>query len=157
MRNSAKPAATLVFCFSVLTCGMCSANGEVPPALPGATVVAAAQVRAMADDARIVDTRILHDYLAGHLPAALHIQYKERSARALDFDPAQDDIPAFLARLHKFFPDKQRSVVFYCNGVSCWKSYKGARAALQDGYRRAFWFRGGMAEWQAQRFETVGE
>lgn len=141
----------------ILPVGVSAANDDVPLNLVGASVIAAEQARALAGKARFIDTRILHDYLAGHLPGAVHIHYKERSARSAGFDPALDDVPAFVARLRKFVPERSTPLVFYCNGVSCWKSYKGARAALHDGYRQIYWFRGGMKEWQERRFETASE
>ena len=157
MSSYVKKTFLLLLCFFTLHGGVCNANDDVPPSLDSVSVVSADQVRDMTGKAQIVDTRILHDYLAGHIPTALHIQYKENSAREVNFDPLQDDVPAFLTRLNKFIPDKLSAVVFYCNGLSCWKSYKGARAALKDGYRHVFWFRGGISEWQDRRFETVNE
>jgi rhodanese-related sulfurtransferase len=143
--------------FFMLPGSVTAENDSVPISLDGATVVAAEQVRGLVGKARLIDTRILHDYLAGHLPGAVHIHYKERSARSAGFDPALDDIPAFVARLRKFAPERDTPLVFYCNGISCWKSYKGAYAALNNGYRRVYWFRGGMGEWQKRRFEIVSE
>jgi rhodanese-related sulfurtransferase len=134
-----------------------AANGDVPADLPGATVIPAQRVRELASEARLIDTRVLHDYLAGHIPGAIHIAYKERSARAVDFDPAQDEVLAFLTRLRKFAPQPNTQLVFYCNGPACWKSWKAAQAVLKNGYRRVYWFRGGMAEWQQNNFETVNE
>ena len=157
MLGLAKRAVTLYCVFFALSGGICMANDEVPLTLENVGVVSADQVRGMTGKAQIVDTRILHDYLAGHLPSALHIQYKENSVTEIDFDPKQDDVPAFLSRLNKFVPDKLSAVIFYCNGLSCWKSYKGAHAAVKDGYRHVFWFRGGISEWQERRFEMVGE
>lgn len=141
----------------ILSAGVSAANDNVPPNLAGASIITAEQVRGLAGKARLIDTRVLHDYLAGHLPGAMHIHYKEHSARSAGFEPALDDVPAFVARLRKFVPERGTPLVFYCNGVSCWKSYKGARAALNDGYRQIYWFRGGMGEWQERRFETVSE
>lgn len=130
---------------------------QVPTGLSGVKLVSSAEARLLLGKAVFVDTRILHDYLAGHLPDALHVPYKEASLRRPDFDPAQDDVPAFLARLSKFVPDSGSQLVFYCNGTSCWKSYKAAKAAFEAGYSQVLWLREGMAVWQAQGFELVQE
>lgn len=149
--------AILLGLFMMLCGAAVLAGDEVPAGLPGAQTVDARQARELAREARYIDTRVLHDFLAGHLPGALHVHYRERSGRTPAFDAAQDDVPGFLGRLRKYVPQRTTPLVFYCNGVSCWKSYKGARAALGDGYRRVYWLRGGLAEWQGQDYEVVSE
>lgn len=127
----------------------CSAQAQlVPEQLPGVEVVDALRLQALQHTVRIIDTRPLHDYLAGRIPGALHIHYREHSARTVHYDPHQDDVPRFLHRLQRQVPARQTGIVFYCNGEHCWKSYKAARAAMSDGYRHLFWFRGGIAEWE---------
>ena len=42
-------------------------------------------------------------------------------------------------------------VVFYCNADACWKDYKAAVAAINAGYGRVLWMRGGMPEWISDR------
>lgn len=114
-----------------------------PTALPGATVVTAEQVaQLVAQGAVIVDTRNEQEFKARHIPGALFVPYVEKSLKDVAYDPAQDDF-AGLARL-----DPARPTVFHCNGAECWKSYKAARAALGKGFRKVYWFRGGMPEWQ---------
>lgn len=130
---------------------------QVPEKLPGATLVLPSEARALLGKARFIDTRILHDYLAGHLPDAIHIPYKEASVRSQKFNPEDDDVPAFLKRLGKFVPDKSSALVFYCNGLSCWKSYKAAKAAIEAGYTQVHWLREGLAAWRAQGFDLVQE
>jgi rhodanese-related sulfurtransferase len=126
-----------------------AASNETPPALSGVIVVDSRTVAAMQvrDDASLIDTRSLHDFLVGHLPNAHHVDYLERSARVPNFDPAQDDTAAFISRLKKFAqPD--HPIILYCNGVACWKSYKAAIAAKENGYLHIYWFRGGIYDWQ---------
>lgn len=114
-----------------------------PTALPGATVVTAEQVaQLIAQGAVVVDTRNEQEFKARHIPGALFVPYVEKSLKDVAYDPAQDDF-AGLARL-----DPAKPTVFHCNGAECWKSYKAARAALGKGFRKVYWFRGGMPEWQ---------
>jgi rhodanese-related sulfurtransferase len=130
---------------------------DTPTQLAGVGVVDAEGVETLArEGARIVDTRALHDFLAGHLPGASHVDYKERSERSPSFDANEDQVSAFLLRLGKFAV-KSRPVVFYCNGPSCWKSYKAAFAALGAGYRPVYWFRGGLGEWRQSGRPLVSE
>lgn len=111
------------------------------------TVDAATVVKLAREKATIIDTRALNDFLAGHLPDAIHVDYREHSARAVNFDARLDDVPAFLRRLGKFAAPGQ-TLVFYCNGTACWKSYKAAIVAHKAGYRHVYWFRGGVTEWR---------
>ncbi len=137
------PIAVAGFCLV----GAALASGDTPQTLAGVTVVDAAGVAELgASGARIIDTRPVSDFLAGHLPAGHHVAYRERSAREIAFNPAEDEVTAFLRRLGKFAAI-DRPVVFYCGGPPCWKSYKAAVAASRSGYQRVYWFRGGMTAW----------
>lgn len=130
---------------------------DTPESLPEVHTVDAPAVAGLAAErARIIDTRALHDFLAGHLPDAIHVDYRERSARELNFDARLDDVPAFLARLAKF-AGKDQALVFYCNGTACWKSYKAASVARKAGYRQVYWFRGGVSEWKKAGKTLIAE
>jgi rhodanese-related sulfurtransferase len=118
-----------------------------PKALPGATVVDHDTVKTLVSaGAVLVDTRIESEYKDKHIPGALWLPYGEKSLKDVAFDARLDNFPG-LARL-----DRERNVVFQCNGPECWKSYKASRAAIAAGYKHVYWFRGGMPEW-----ETAGE
>lgn len=150
-----------IWLVALLCCDLLFAGtdgGLTPPAATGVTVIGATGVAAMKakGDAHLVDTRSLHDFLAGHLPDALHVDYRERSARVIAFNSAEDDVAGFLARLGKFVKPEQ-AVIFYCNGPACWKSYKAAIAARDAKYRRVYWFRGGVSEWQQAQLPVVPE
>ena len=118
-----------------------------PKALPGATVVDHDTVKTLVSaGAVLVDTRIESEYKDKHIPGALWLPYGEKSLKDVAFDARLDSFPG-LARL-----DRERDIVFQCNGPECWKSYKASRAAIAAGYKHVYWFRGGMPEW-----ETAGE
>jgi len=118
-----------------------------PKALPGATVVDHDTVKTLVGNgAVLVDTRIESEYKDKHIPGALWLPYGEKSLKDVAFDAKADNFPG-LARL-----DRERHIVFQCNGPECWKSYKASRAAIAAGYKHIYWFRGGMPEW-----ETAGE
>jgi rhodanese-related sulfurtransferase len=149
----------LAFGLTLQPCALLGAqeHEQVPEKLSGVTLVSASDARALLGKASFIDTRILHDYLAGHLPGALPIPYKEISARSPKFNPAEDAVAEFLERLGKFVPDKAAVLVFYCNGPSCWKSYKASKVALNAGYSNVHWLHEGLAGWQSQAFELVQE
>jgi len=123
-----------------------------PKALPGATVVDLEAMKALVSHgAVLVDTRIESEYKDKHIPGALWLPYGEKSLKDVAFDPHADNFPG-LARL-----DRDRNIVFQCNGPECWKSYKASRTALAAGYKHVYWFRGGMPEWElaGERTETT--
>ena len=125
-----------------------------PKALPGATVVDLQTVKTLvAGGAVLVDTRIEAEYKDKHIPGALWLPYGEKSLKDVAFDGHADNFPG-LARL-----DRERNIVFQCNGPECWKSYKASRTAIAAGYKHVYWFRGGMPEWElaGERTESSGQ
>lgn len=125
------------------------AESIVPDSIVGVSVISAQDVVSLQKQgAWVIDTRSVSDYFGAHIPGSLHAAYHEHSAQRADFDAHDDDVGAFLARLHRLVPQTDHPVIFYCNGVQCWKSYKAIIAAQQAGYGTVFWFRGGMAEWK---------
>jgi rhodanese-related sulfurtransferase/ABC-type phosphate/phosphonate transport system substrate-binding protein len=114
-----------------------------PAQLPGAKVVTAEEVSALArSGAAIVDVRTAKEYNEKRIPGAISIPYGEKSVKDVAFDPKADDFP---------LPDEMdraKPVVFHCNGAECWKSYKASQVALSRGFKTVYWFRGGMPEWE---------
>jgi PQQ-dependent catabolism-associated CXXCW motif protein len=43
----------------------------------------------------------------------------------------------------------QQPLVFFCAGAECWESYNAALRAVRLGYHEVYWYRGGVASWQA--------
>lgn len=115
-----------------------------PNSLPGATVVNAAEVRRLVGEgAVIVDTRSEKEYKTKHIPQAVFIPYHEKSLKDVAFDASKDDFRD-LAKL-----DRDKPTIFSCNGAECWKSYKASKAALAAGFKKVYWFRGGLPEWES--------
>ncbi len=129
---------------TVITNGVAFAV-ETPDSLAGVTRVDAAKAKALVDGgAMMVDARVANEYAESHIKGAVSVPYKEKSAKAADFDANQDSFD-----LSKLPSDKNTSVIFACNGAECWKSYKAAAAASKAGYKNVFWFRGGLPEWKS--------
>lgn len=122
-----------------------------PTALPGATVVSAADVKKLqASGAVVVDTRTEKEFQARHIPGAVFVPYVEKSLKDVAFNAQLDD----FSGIDKL--DKSKPTVFSCNGAECWKSYKASRAAIAKGFKQVYWFRGGLPEWdQAIRPEQT--
>lgn len=121
-----------------------------PNSLPGASVVVAADVRRLvAEGAVIVDTRSEKEYKAKHIPQAVFVPYHEKSLKDVAFDPAKDDFRD-LGKL-----DKDKPTIFSCNGAECWKSYKASKAAVAAGFKKVYWFRGGLPEWEGAGLQVA--
>lgn len=111
---------------------------QAPDVLPGTTLVDADWVKQQLDTGTplaIIDARIDSEFRQGHLPGAVNI---------FDGD--------FDAERHRLPPNKDHPLLFYCNGPKCLKSYDSAKRALAVGYKRIYWFRGGVPEWTRQGF-----
>ncbi|HJW26682.1 MAG TPA: rhodanese-like domain-containing protein [Rhodocyclaceae bacterium] len=149
MRNIARSMfASCGFALAVLAAGGAYAN--TPASLDGTNLVTADKVKALLDGGTaVIDTRVAQEYAEGHIKGAKSVPYKEKSAKAADFDAAQDSFD-----LGKLPADKNAEIVFYCNGPECWKSYKASKAALKAGYKKVDWFRGGFPEWKSKGFQV---
>jgi rhodanese-related sulfurtransferase len=135
-------AATLCFVVSA------QAASETPATLTGATVVTAEEARSlMAKGVPVIDARVANEYADEHIRGAKNVPYKEKSAKAANFDASQDSFA-----LNELPADKAAPVIFYCNAGECWKSYKASHAAIKAGYTKVYWLRGGIPEWKKHGF-----
>ena len=124
---------------------------ETPTAAPaGFKLVEAKDVQALqAKGAVVVDTRRASEYAEGTIKGAINVPYDpEKSAKDASFDPAQDKFD-----LSKF-PDKNATIVTFCNAGSCWKSYKSAVVLTKAGYKNVNWYRNGFPDWKARKLPT---
>lgn len=125
-----------------------AAAAETPASLAGATLVTAEQAKKLMDGgAAMVDTRVANEYVEQHIKGAKSVPYKEKSAKDVKFDPKEDSFD-----LSKLPGDKNAAVVFYCNGAECWKSFKASKTAIDAGYKKVNWLRGGIPEWKAKGY-----
>lgn len=146
--------AALLLTFTLGFSAAAAFAADTPDTLAGAMLVDAAKAKSLQDaGARIIDTRVAAEYAEAHIKGAISVPYKEKSAKAADFDAKQDDVPGFLGKLDGA-AKKDDKLIFQCNGPECWKSYKGSKAALGAGYKHVFWFRGGIPEWKAKGLPT---
>lgn len=115
-----------------------------PTSLPGAKIISAAEAKALvAKGVPVYDVRVEEEYQTAHVPGAISVPYKEGSAKEVGFDQGDDQFA-----LNKLPKDKNASLIMYCDGTICWKSYKSATMAIQAGWKNVYWFRGGFPEWK---------
>lgn len=121
-----------------------------PDKLDGVKVVSAEQARDLqAKGAVLVDTRVAAENAEKSIKGSISVPYKEKSAKDAGFDRAQDKF-----ELAKLPAAKDASVVMFCNGAECWKSYKAAVLARDAGYKQVYWLRGGLPEWATKGLPT---
>lgn len=132
----------------LVTAGGFAAAAETPANLAGVTVVSAEQARKMVEaGVPIVDTRVANEYAQEHIKGARSVPYKEKSAKNVSFDPKEDSFD-----LAKLPAAKSAPLILYCNAGECWKSYKASKVALDAGYTKIQWLRGGIPEWKAKGY-----
>lgn len=123
---------------------------DTPLVLEGAAVVSATQVNALlASGVAIIDARVADEYNTEHIKSAISVPYVEKSAKSANFNAQQDKFD-----LSKLPANKNADIVFYCNAGACWKGYKAAVAAINAGYKKVHWFRGGLPEWGEKGLPT---
>jgi rhodanese-related sulfurtransferase len=128
-----------------------AANAAMTPEkLDGVTLITAEQAQQMqAKGVPLIDTRVASEYADKTIKGAVSVPYREKSAKDVSFDRAQDSFD-----LSKLPADKGAPVVFFCNAGECWKSYKASVLARDAGYKQVHWLRGGMPEWTSKKLPT---
>jgi rhodanese-related sulfurtransferase len=135
----------LVGVFAALMLPLAAEAGDTPTTLDGATIVTAEEVaKLQTGGALVIDARVASEYADAHIKGAINVPYRERSAKAVDFDAKQDEF-----NIAKLPADKAAPIVFACNGPECWKSYKASVLAIRSGYKSVNWYRGGFPDWKA--------
>lgn len=123
---------------------------ETPATLNGTTLVSAEKAKEMHDKGiLVIDSRLANEYVESHVKGAINVPYKEKSAKTVDFDASQDSFD-----ISKLPADKNTPMIIYCNSGECWKSYKASVVAMKAGYKKIYWFRGGMPEWKAKGYPS---
>lgn len=122
-----------------------------PEVLPGASIVRAKQVAdLMAKGVPLFDVRPASHYREGHIAKSVNVTYHMNSAKETDYDDSVDKFD--LGQLPK---DKNAPMIFQCNGAECWYSYKASRYMVKRGFKRIYWFRTGLPDWQASGYPVV--
>lgn len=105
-----------------------------PINLPSTILVdvdATAELIVNTPDLLILDSRKDTEYSKGHIQKAISLP----------------DTDMTLEVLSSHAPDKSTPLLFYCNGERCLRSSRAASQAVDWGYSKIYWFRGGWNEW----------
>lgn len=129
---------------SFLALGTVHAAEKTPESIDGTTKVTAEKVIELIgelDDLVVIDARTTEDRAKGWIEDSIGL-------------PNTATTEASLA---KAAPNKSAPILFYCNGIKCGRSVESSKNAVNWGYKKIYWFRGGMAEWEAKSLPVVKE
>ena len=136
--------------FLLLNLNAFSAKVQTPTSLDGATVVTPAEAKKAIDGgATPIDVRKKLEYAEKHIKGAKSLAYKEKSAKKPDYDMGKDKW-----KFDKIADLKNKPIVIYCNGSTCWKSYKASKMAVKNGFKKVLWLRDGMPAWDKAGLPT---
>ena len=115
----------------------------VPEMIAGVDTVSAEQVIEIltSDNPPIlVDARIKKDREYGHIESSISLP---------DIETNCDTLAATVTT------DKDKHIMFYCNGVQCGRSVVSIKVARSCGFHKLSWFKGGFAEWKEKGYQYV--
>ena len=145
-----KALAVLIALSMLLVAGQAmAAKVLTPETIEGAAVVTADWVKQNQGQVTVVDARKKGEYVEKHIPGAINIPYKEKSAKSPDFDASKDKW-----NMSKFPSDKSTTIAVYCNGIKCWKSYKSVARLVKAGYTNVKCLREGFPGWTNKGYPT---
>lgn len=108
-----------------------------PETVAGATTVDAAAAKKLFDEeVMFIDVRKDKDWAAGRIPGAEHIELKK----------------IFSEKTLSEFVKKGQDVVIYCNGPKCMRSSKASVKAVEWGFKKVHYFRGGLPAWKIANY-----
>ncbi|OGW26935.1 MAG: hypothetical protein A2X59_04805 [Nitrospirae bacterium GWC2_42_7] len=102
---------------------------------PNVSYVSSTDLKAKFDkkEAIIIDVRSKIEYDAIHIDKSLHI--------SMAYATFIDDVAKVIKE------NQQKIIAFYCNGITCLKSYESAQKMMEAGYKNTFAYDAGVPEW----------
>jgi PQQ-dependent catabolism-associated CXXCW motif protein len=121
---------------------------RTPMRIPGGISISTPDLARMLNDARQRHMpMVLIDSWADNahptLPYAVRIPFAGQGGNFSD--QVQLNLRDRLGQLTHNMSDVP--IVFFCQGAICWESYNAALRAIHLGYRRVYWYRGGVNAW----------
>tara|TARA_R110002073_G_scaffold325785_1_gene505174 strand:- start:2752 stop:3174 length:423 start_codon:yes stop_codon:yes gene_type:complete len=113
---------------------MAKATGVAPMEIKGARTISTATAKLLLDKGYpFIDVRGNDDFNRGHIPGASHLSVKSE---------------AFTTDNLRKIVDKDKVVIFYCNGAACMGSSIASKKAIEWGWTRILYYRAGFKEWK---------
>jgi len=108
-----------------------------PETVAGAITINASEAKKLFDqEVMFIDVRKDKDWTAGRIPGAEHIELKK----------------VYSEKTLGEFVKKDQLVVIYCNGPKCLRSSKASAMAVDWGFKKVRYFRGGLPAWKAASY-----
>jgi len=101
-----------------------------------------------------VDTRKVPEYAIEHIKGAISAYYNEKGGnenKIVDFDNSND-----IYHDTRISSNKNDTLIFYCNGIKCWKSYKAAVTTAAKGYANIYWLQEGIGAYKKAGYDLDG-
>ena len=138
MRKSLLTLTTMAVILVSLTAGLASAGDEKFPHRADFSGVKTVDTDALYDGLTsgefiVVDVRSQLEFDVIHVDGAQHVPVSKQT------------FAAKLGEVVKANPDKK--VAFYCNGITCLKSYKATQKAMAAGFDNTYAYDAGIPEW----------
>jgi PQQ-dependent catabolism-associated CXXCW motif protein len=125
---------------------------RTPMTIPGGRVIRTTEVWTQVRDQRMLFVDVLLGARHRTIPGALQLPGAGSASTFVD-DEILEKLGTTLAGYTK--NDLDAPIVFFCYGAECWESYNAALRAIRLGYRNVYWYRGGLAAWEAAGLPTV--
>ncbi|MDH5648295.1 MAG: rhodanese-like domain-containing protein [Gammaproteobacteria bacterium] len=123
--------------FVAFSLGINAEDKISPQDVPGARTITAAEAKKLFDrEVEFVDVRNDKDWDAGRIPGAIHLDLKKSFT--------EEELAKIVG--------KDTEVVIYCNGPKCLRSSEASALAVKWGYKKIFYFRGGIPDWKAASY-----
>lgn len=117
---------------------------EAPERIEGVSRVDAETLIELASerpDLVVIDARMRDDRRHGYVEGSVSLPDIETNCKTL-----AEQVPSLTT-----------PVLFYCNGVKCFRSADAVKVARSCGYRNIYWFRGGFEEWISKGYPYLTE
>jgi len=120
---------------SLLFAPLLQANTEEFPGrkeFPDVKIYTKARLSNDFDGVLIIDARSNYEYETIHINSSINIPVSSKD---------------FAERVREVRNNSDKPIVFYCNGRTCFKSYKAVKAAMKHNVNNVFAYDAGMFEW----------
>lgn len=121
----------------------------------GVNVVDVQEAKRLSEKGAVfIDARNIPEFAEEHIKGAISAFYDEKGGsknKIVNFDRSHD-----IYHKERLPQDKLTDLIFYCNGIKCWKSYKAAVVSADDGYSNVHWLRIGIPAWRKAQLPIEG-
>lgn len=119
-------------------------HGPTPTSIPGGSLITTPELMQLMQNQN--SGVLVFDVLGGPqvLPSAIPVVPASQEGNFQD--QVQKDFGNYLQQVTQ--GRKDRPMVFYCQSTQCWMSYNAALRAINLGYTKVLWYRGGVEAWQ---------